>query len=257
VARARHEQLLDRAIRPDWHHAFDLSRIPQQRRLRPLVGGAHALGPACLRHPQSGTRVHFADRGPGTPPTAADERTRLLPRAARAAQERRRDPRGKRIPRQRGGRHRICKPGRPNRASHGQADRHGPPRGHHRQHRLSHPRRAAGGARGATGRLRTHLGNAASLRLHAALATNGPYRLPVAALRAGSLHGLGNAAVHRADRLHLLRARRAVGGTGGPVRYEANDLALDSLCRVCEISLFEALGEPAPLPLRANDYNFS
>lgn len=42
-----------------------------------------------------------------------------------------------------------------------------------------------------------------------------------------------------------------------PFGTEANDLALDSLCRVCEISVFEALGEPAPLPLRANHYNFS
>jgi len=34
-----------------------------------------------------------------------------------------------------------------------------------------------------------------------------------------------------------------------PFGTEANDLALDGLCRVCEISVFEALGEPAPPPL--------
>lgn len=42
-----------------------------------------------------------------------------------------------------------------------------------------------------------------------------------------------------------------------PFGTEANDLALDSLCRVCEISVFEALGEPAPAPIRAENYYFS
>lgn len=42
-----------------------------------------------------------------------------------------------------------------------------------------------------------------------------------------------------------------------PFGTEANDLALDSLCRVCEISVFEALGEPAPAPLPAQNYHYS
>jgi len=42
-----------------------------------------------------------------------------------------------------------------------------------------------------------------------------------------------------------------------PFGTEANDLALDSLCRVCEISVFEALGEPAPAPLDAERFYYS
>lgn len=42
-----------------------------------------------------------------------------------------------------------------------------------------------------------------------------------------------------------------------PFGTEPNDLALDGLCRVCEISVLEALGEPAPEPLPAVDYYFS
>lgn len=42
-----------------------------------------------------------------------------------------------------------------------------------------------------------------------------------------------------------------------PFGNEANDLALDGLCRVCEISVYEALGEPAPPMLPANNYYFS
>ncbi len=42
-----------------------------------------------------------------------------------------------------------------------------------------------------------------------------------------------------------------------PFGTEANDLALDALCRVCEISVFEALGEEAPPPLPAKDYFLS
>ena len=42
-----------------------------------------------------------------------------------------------------------------------------------------------------------------------------------------------------------------------PFGTEANDLALDSLCRVCEISVFEALGEPAPLPLPPKSFYYS
>ena len=42
-----------------------------------------------------------------------------------------------------------------------------------------------------------------------------------------------------------------------PFGTEANDLALDALCRVCEISVFEALGETAPAPMPAKDYYFS
>jgi ion channel-forming bestrophin family protein len=42
-----------------------------------------------------------------------------------------------------------------------------------------------------------------------------------------------------------------------PFGTEANDLALDSLCRVCEISVFEALAEPAPAPLPAEKYYYS
>lgn len=42
-----------------------------------------------------------------------------------------------------------------------------------------------------------------------------------------------------------------------PFGTEANDLALDGLCRVCEISVFEALGEPAPAPLPAARYYYS
>jgi putative membrane protein len=36
-----------------------------------------------------------------------------------------------------------------------------------------------------------------------------------------------------------------------------NDLALDTLCRVNEISIFEALGEPPPPPLAPDNYHFS
>ncbi|MES2626541.1 MAG: bestrophin family ion channel [Pseudomonadota bacterium] len=43
-----------------------------------------------------------------------------------------------------------------------------------------------------------------------------------------------------------------------PFGSEANDLALDTLCRVCEISVFEALGETPPdLPKPVNGYYFS
>jgi len=43
-----------------------------------------------------------------------------------------------------------------------------------------------------------------------------------------------------------------------PFGAEANDLALDALCRVCEISVFEALGEPAPeLPAPVAGFYFS
>jgi ion channel-forming bestrophin family protein len=39
-----------------------------------------------------------------------------------------------------------------------------------------------------------------------------------------------------------------------PFGMEANDLPLDRMCRICEISVFEALGEPAPEPMKAIDY---
>jgi ion channel-forming bestrophin family protein len=39
-----------------------------------------------------------------------------------------------------------------------------------------------------------------------------------------------------------------------PFGVEANDLPLDRMCRICEISVFEALGEPAPEPMKAVDY---
>lgn len=42
-----------------------------------------------------------------------------------------------------------------------------------------------------------------------------------------------------------------------PFGTEANDLALDALCRVCEISVFEALGEPAPPLLEAQNFFYS
>ena len=42
-----------------------------------------------------------------------------------------------------------------------------------------------------------------------------------------------------------------------PFGTEANDLALDSLCRTCEISVFEALAEPAPPPLAPRGYYLS
>lgn len=42
-----------------------------------------------------------------------------------------------------------------------------------------------------------------------------------------------------------------------PFGTEANDLALDGLCRVCEISVFEALGEPAPPPLALKKFALS
>lgn len=42
-----------------------------------------------------------------------------------------------------------------------------------------------------------------------------------------------------------------------PFGTEANDLALDGLCRVCEISVFEALGETPPAPLPPERYYYS
>lgn len=39
-----------------------------------------------------------------------------------------------------------------------------------------------------------------------------------------------------------------------PFGTEANDLPLDRMCRVCEISVFEALGEQAPEPMKEVDY---
>ncbi|MER9332206.1 bestrophin family ion channel [Mesorhizobium sp. M0488] len=42
-----------------------------------------------------------------------------------------------------------------------------------------------------------------------------------------------------------------------PFGTEANDLALDGLCRVCEISVFEALGETPPKMLPAEEFYFS
>lgn len=42
-----------------------------------------------------------------------------------------------------------------------------------------------------------------------------------------------------------------------PFGTEANDLALDSLCRTCEISVLEAFGDPVPAPLAARDYYLS
>ena len=42
-----------------------------------------------------------------------------------------------------------------------------------------------------------------------------------------------------------------------PFGTEANDLALDGLCHVCEISVFEALGESAPTPRPAERFYYS
>ena len=42
-----------------------------------------------------------------------------------------------------------------------------------------------------------------------------------------------------------------------PFGTEANDLALDALCRVCEISVYEALGEPPPAMLAAENFFYS
>jgi len=42
-----------------------------------------------------------------------------------------------------------------------------------------------------------------------------------------------------------------------PFGTEANDLALDSLCRTCEISVFEAIGDPVPSPLSPRGYYLS
>jgi putative membrane protein len=42
-----------------------------------------------------------------------------------------------------------------------------------------------------------------------------------------------------------------------PFGEEANDLALDALCRICEISIFEALGESPPKPLVPERYRYS
>ncbi|MET0280143.1 MAG: bestrophin family ion channel [Steroidobacteraceae bacterium] len=39
-----------------------------------------------------------------------------------------------------------------------------------------------------------------------------------------------------------------------PFGMEMNDLPLDRMCRVCEISVFEALGEQAPAPMKEVDY---
>ncbi|MGV3591509.1 MAG: bestrophin family protein [Gammaproteobacteria bacterium] len=39
-----------------------------------------------------------------------------------------------------------------------------------------------------------------------------------------------------------------------PFGIEANDLPLDRMCRVCEIAVLEALGEPAPEPMKEVDY---
>jgi ion channel-forming bestrophin family protein len=39
-----------------------------------------------------------------------------------------------------------------------------------------------------------------------------------------------------------------------PFGMEANDLPLDRMCRICEISVFEALGEPAPEAMKAVDF---
>ena len=39
-----------------------------------------------------------------------------------------------------------------------------------------------------------------------------------------------------------------------PFGTEANDLALDAMCRICEISVFEALDEPAPQPLSPDKF---
>jgi putative membrane protein len=39
-----------------------------------------------------------------------------------------------------------------------------------------------------------------------------------------------------------------------PFGMELNDLPLDRMCRVCEISVFEALGEPAPAKMQEVDY---
>lgn len=39
-----------------------------------------------------------------------------------------------------------------------------------------------------------------------------------------------------------------------PFGTAPNDLPLDALCRVCEISIFEALGEPPPPPLSAQEF---
>jgi len=41
-----------------------------------------------------------------------------------------------------------------------------------------------------------------------------------------------------------------------PFGREANDLALDGLCRVCEISVFEALGENPPKMLPPERFHF-
>jgi len=42
-----------------------------------------------------------------------------------------------------------------------------------------------------------------------------------------------------------------------PFGTEPNDLALDGLCRICEISVLDALGEPAPPILPPKNFNYS
>ncbi|NGN45325.1 hypothetical protein G6N74_30230 [Mesorhizobium sp. CGMCC 1.15528] len=42
-----------------------------------------------------------------------------------------------------------------------------------------------------------------------------------------------------------------------PFGTQANDLALDGLCRVCEISVFEALGETPPEMIKPEKYFYS
>jgi ion channel-forming bestrophin family protein len=42
-----------------------------------------------------------------------------------------------------------------------------------------------------------------------------------------------------------------------PFGIEANDLALDGLCRVCENSVFEALGETPPKMIPPERFHFS
>ncbi len=42
-----------------------------------------------------------------------------------------------------------------------------------------------------------------------------------------------------------------------PFGIAENDLALDGMCRVCEIAVFEALGEAAPKPLAPHDHRYT
>ena len=209
-ARARSLGGRRRALRARRHHAFDLPQLPQQRRLRSLVGGAPSLGSArrrirghcrgrprrCCRTRRCGDGSCSATSASATCCGASSATSTCASRPSALLWD---------------SGHPRTRPSAGWGASSREARRSGEldPLGHRiLEERLTVLTAIETGCE----RIAEH---AASLRLHAASSSHGLSRLPAASLRPRRDRRLGDAAVHGADRLHLLRARPALGGARG------------------------------------------